>query len=705
MKTKIFLVLLLFIGQQAYTQSITVDDTYTPEELVIDVLFQNVCGNEPDNIRVTNHSGADDQAAETNGANLGFESYGYFNTGTANFPFSEGIVLSSSRVLSIPNNGGANLSFGSGVWEGDTDLQVLTGGSDNTFNATAIEFTFVPLADQISFRYILASEEYTTSASYPCSFADTFAFILSGPGIPNTNLYDHDANPATPELSLNLGGRNIALLPNSNIPASITNIHNFSCGPGLGQFAFPEFFDVPGSNNGSTAFDGQTVALTAEADVIPGQTYTIKLVIADYIDSSFDSAVFLEGGSFNIGAFDLGQDRLITTGNPVCEGDTITLNAQSSVATATYTWFQDGDELTGETNPTLDVTTPGTYSVNVSVSTNCSTDDTIVIEFAPVPVANQPNNLIECALAGTSGVQFDLSLVNNDVLLTQDPTQFSISYHNTLDDAEMDMNPLPTMYTNGTNPETIFVRVEDLSGMCYATTSFDLEVYTQPVANTVTDVIICDDDTNDDVANFVLTNNDAQVLGTQNPAQFTVTYHESSTDALNGIAPITSPYTNTSNPQTIYVRIENNDNTNCYDTSQFDIIINTQPVANQPANMVTCDDLSGDGIEDFDLTMQEAAILGTQTPADFAITYHTNQADADADINELTSPYSGSDGETIFVRIESTQVGNTCYATTSFNLGINPLPIAVVPTTLQECDDDTDGFVGFTLTDANAEII
>ncbi|MGH1388502.1 choice-of-anchor L domain-containing protein, partial [Kordia sp.] len=702
MRAKILLVLLLFIGHQAYSQTITVDDTMTPEELVVNVLFQDVCGNEPTNIMMTNHSGADNLAGETNGANQGYESYGYFSTGAAAFPFTEGIILSSSNVTAIPDNGAAFMSFGSNAWEGDPNLVALAGGGQ-TFNATAIEFEFVPISDQISFRYILASEEYTTTSNYPCSFADTFAFILSGPGIADSNLYDHDANPATPELNIDLGGRNIALLPNSNIPASITNIHTFTCGAGLGQFAFPEYYDTPGSNNGSTAFDGQTIPLKAEATVIPGETYTIKLVISDYTDNSFDSAVFLEGGSFDIGAFDLGQDRLLTTGNPICEGESITLDATSPIDTATYQWSRDAVELVGETNPTLDVTTSGTYSVVVSVST-CDTQDSIVIEYAPVPVANEPNNLLECAAAGVTNVEFDLSLVNNDVLLTQDPALFNISYHNTLDDAQMDMNPLPTLYTNGPNPETIFVRIEDLSGMCFDTTSFDLEIYEQAVANTVADVIICDDDSNDDEASFTLTDYDIQVLGTQDATLFSVTYHETPGDAANGISPLDPAFTNTTNPQTIYVRIENNDNVLCNDVTQFNIQINTQPIANQPLNMAACD-VDGNLVEDFDFTTQEAAILDTQDPANFNITFHENMPDAEADANPLATTHTGSDGETIFVRIDSTEAGNDCYAITSFTLSVNPLPIPVIPTTLEECDDDTDGFVGFTLTDADAEIL
>jgi len=623
MKAKIFPILLLLIGQQVYAQTITIDDTRTPDFLVRNVLFRNVCGNDPENIRVTNHSGMDNLAGEENGANLNFESYGFFDAGTANFPFSEGVVLSSTNVTSIANNGGFQLSEGTDSWTGDPDLRILTGDQDDVFNATAIEFEFIPLSTQISFRYILASEEYEASSDYPCTFADTFAFILNGPGIANSNLYDHDADPGTPELNLDLGGRNIALLPNSNIPASITNIHNFTCGPGLGQFAFPEFFDLAGSNNGSTEFDGQTIPLTAQADVVPGQTYTIKLVISDFFDTQFDSAVFLEGGSFDIGSFDLGNDRLITSGNPVCEGDVITLDARFPVPTATYIWSKDGVVLTGETNPTLDIATSGVYSVEVVVSTNCSTNDSITIEYASLPIANQPNDEIVCSSTGDN-IEFDLSLFNNDILLTQNTADFNISYHTSLEDAEMNINPLPDLYTNITSIEVIFVRIEDLSGMCFDTTSFELQVYIQPVANVVADVIVCDDDTNDGVENFTLTDYDLQVLGTQDATPFTITYHGSMNDAVTNTNPLPIAYQNTLSQETIYVRIENNDNTNCNDISQFGIQVNSQPIANQPNNMFACDP-DANGTEEYDLATQIPMILGTQNATDFNITFHTSQ--------------------------------------------------------------------------------
>lgn len=66
--------------------------------------------------------------------------------------------------------------------------------------------------------------------------------------------------------------------------------------------------------------------MTAKAAVLPGQKYHIKLVIADQDDERYDSAIFIEGGSFNISA-DFGPNRTILAGNPVCGNEIITLNA------------------------------------------------------------------------------------------------------------------------------------------------------------------------------------------------------------------------------------------------------------------------------------------------------------------------------------------------------------------------------------------
>ena len=56
-------------------------------------------------------------------------------------------------------------------------------------------------------------------------FCGHIRFYFKWSGINNTNNYDHDANPNTPDLSLDLGGQNIALVPGTNVPVSAVNVH------------------------------------------------------------------------------------------------------------------------------------------------------------------------------------------------------------------------------------------------------------------------------------------------------------------------------------------------------------------------------------------------------------------------------------------------------------------------------------------------
>ena len=71
-------------------------------------------------------------------------------------------------------------------------------------------------------------------------------------------------------------------------------------------------------------------------------------------------------------------------------------------------------------------------------------------------------------------------------------------------------------------------------------------------------------------------------------------------------------------------------NEQCDTSAQDSVTINFYQDANaNPVNdIITCDDASGDEIEDFDLEIQTAGILGTQDPTDFVVTYHTSLSDA-----------------------------------------------------------------------------
>ena len=390
---RILLILIFGLGF-FYTQAqtpITIDDTQTVQQLIDDILVIGNCA-EVNNIVSPNNS--------TIGGDS-FNSFAAFD-GSASvppFPFDSGIVLASNGVNMIPT--GAPLQNGGFNWAGDPDLEALINQPGNTNNATVIEFDFIPFVDQISFNYFLASDEYPT---FVCAYADTFAFILSGPGISNINDYDHDANPNTPDLTLDLGGLNIATLPGTNIPVNPTNVHDLSatCGPGaLGEFAVPQLYDTIGEDDGTTMYFGRTLPLAATAQVIPGQTYNIKLAVADRGDTILNTAVFLESASFDLGGIDLGPDITIIGGNAPCEGDVVTLDAGFSAPNIQYFWAQNGTIIPGENGQTLDVTENGTYEVGIQIGSTGAAcfgvSNQVVIEFYPEPefAPSTPINLCQ----------------------------------------------------------------------------------------------------------------------------------------------------------------------------------------------------------------------------------------------------------------------------------------------------------------------
>ena len=204
---------------------------------------------------------------------------GHFLNGSAtNIGLNNGIILSTGKatVAIGPNDTSGKTSPSIYPMTGDADLGAIASASINT--KAIIEFDFVPIGQNLSFSFVFGSEEYLEFVN--AGFNDVFGFFLSGPGI---------VGPYTG------GATNIALVPATTTPISIDNVNNVS----------NSTFYV-NNGNGSTPtlnptiqFDGFTTVLTANSTVQCGETYHIKIAIANVGDSSLDSAVFLQAGSFS----------------------------------------------------------------------------------------------------------------------------------------------------------------------------------------------------------------------------------------------------------------------------------------------------------------------------------------------------------------------------------------------------------------------
>uniref|UniRef100_UPI0026343F22 choice-of-anchor L domain-containing protein n=1 Tax=Winogradskyella sp. TaxID=1883156 RepID=UPI0026343F22 len=644
--------------------------TYTPEQLIEDVLVNSPCATVSN---IVSSTGSDFSPSQPNGI-------GYFISNGVDFPFEDGILLTSGNASEARGPNNQNLSTGtSSIWPGDNDLDTQLGVSTN--NATFIQFDFTPLIDQITFDFLMASEEYNMG-SFECDFSDVFAFFLTD-SMGNTT--------------------NLAVLPGTNTPILVTNIHlaNSSCGAVNPQY----FGGYTAFNSPPTAFDGRTVVFTAIANVVPGEVYTIKLVIADDGDDQQDSGVFIPAGSFNLGG-DLGEDITIEAGTAACGGASVTLDTE--VTTATHTWYYspdsddpvDGVIITGETTSTIAVTEEGYYFVDVVFDGVCQSSDSIFVEFRPNPTASVPEDLFACDVGGGTAT-FDLTENNGNILGTEDPNDFVISYHFTQQDAIDNLAVLPDSYTNISNPQIIWARMADNSQSCFDVVSFTINISDLPLTNSVSDIVLCDDATIDGFTEFDLSTRLSEILGGQTDVN--VSFHDDQMDADNDVDALPNLYTNVENPQSIYVRLENINNENCYVVTTFELLVSSGFTVDPPADLSSCDDFSEDGFEIFDFTQQTADILGPLT--DVTLTYHLSQGDADNNVGSLSNLYQNIDNpQTIFVRLED-NTNPLCFVTSSFEIEVLELPTVVVPTVLEVCDDGVpDGFTEIDLSIKNTEI-
>ncbi|WP_312078565.1 choice-of-anchor L domain-containing protein [Chryseobacterium sp.] len=323
---------------------------YTPTQLVTDVLVGNGGGCVVPNI-------SNVSVTPSTAASFENRAWGYFNKTTSNFPFQEGIVLSTGFAKKAGNTAQSNMGDNNGGL-GDADLSAAIGVA-NLNNASVLEFDFVPTSAQMKFNYIFASHEY--DQDYPCpptQYDDAFALLLK---------------PNTPGSTYT----NLAVLPGGGGLVAVTNIipPSFSCGPLNAQY-FGSM--LPNATN----YNGRTVPLTAEATVIPGQSYHIKMVIADARDTIYDSAVFLEAGSF-----DIGVSIVDSAGNPLpetlqmCDNTPQVLKALVAATPGmTFQWYKDDVAIPGATNITYTATSPGVYTVKINIpGQNCPAEAKITI--------------------------------------------------------------------------------------------------------------------------------------------------------------------------------------------------------------------------------------------------------------------------------------------------------------------------------------
>jgi gliding motility-associated-like protein len=641
-------------------QQISVDNSFTEQQLIENNLTQGCA--ETSNIQ-----------SLVNGQVNGFESFAYFERASSNFPFENGIMLSTGNATSGGNTQNtAVLNEGQPDWTTDPDLETAL-GITGTLNATSIEFDFTSVANQIQFNYILASEEYF--GDFPCNYSDGFAFLIKEAGTSNPYV-------------------NIAVISDTTTPVNTNTIHDEIVG--FCSASNEAFFE--GYNIGDTNYNGRTTVMTAKAVIVPNVAYHIKLIIADQTDKNYDSAVFIEGNSFNA-SVDLGTD--IQT----C-ADTVTLNGNIENPLATYLWFLNNNLMAGETQPTLNTSQSGTYRVEIQIplaGSNCTIEDEIMVTLSSTQTALPISNYELCDDASGDEIEiFELSTKDADVLASVPDSSYTMSYHLTATDAQTGTNAVSGSFQNTSNPQTIFVRIEDIINGCLAFQNFDLVVNPLPVITSPTILIECDDTTADGFTTIDLSQKDNEI--TNGNLDLAVTYHFTQNDAEDGINAIPLPYVNTNPNETLYVNVTNTI-TGCSITTILNIEVINNPVINTDEHYIDACDEDLDGFALFDLTLIIDDVLEGLTGVN--VTFHITQEDADLGVNPIADDTNYTNiiiyEQLLYIRVENATTG--CASITPIEIHTNLLLTATDIKDFSACDEDNDGQEEFYLLDITEDIL
>lgn len=276
---------------------------------------------------------------------------GIFSGGNAtNLGITNGVVLTTGSTANVAT---AASNF-SGVDNANgTDPQLAAIVSPNPVNdVCALEFDVLVQGNTLTFRYVFGSEEYE---EYVCSqFNDVFGFFVTGPGgYNNQNIAIIPGS--SPQLAVSIGS------VNPGVPGA-----GYSAG-GCSSLGYSNLY-INNSASSNVIFDGHTVTLTASINVVPCQTYHIKLAVADVSDGTWDSGVFIEAGSFTsqpvtiVPTYEFG----LTTAYEGCSDGLFTItmpNLATSSTPITYTVSGTGTNGVDYTN------LPGTVFVNPGTST------------------------------------------------------------------------------------------------------------------------------------------------------------------------------------------------------------------------------------------------------------------------------------------------------------------------------------------------
>lgn len=228
--------------------------------------------------------------------------------------------------------------------------------------------------------------------------------------------------------------------------------------------------------------------------VMPGEEYYLLINNFSNVNSGF--SIQFSGDIFVTNPYDALDCTIISNllGPPIaaCESDFVQLDATSTGALS-YEWYRDDGsgytQIVGATTAILNVLDSSNYRVVVTRAADNIISD-VQVSFSARPVANTVGDKFFCF----DEAVFDLSTVDVEVLGSQKPDDFLITYHATFSDAVTGFNALENNHVKSAGTETIYIRISSLANPnCYdASQDFQLIVSEEIVQDFPETVYLCE---------------------------------------------------------------------------------------------------------------------------------------------------------------------------------------------------------------------
>lgn len=315
----------------------------------------------------------------------------------------------------------------------------------------------------------------------------------------------------------------------------------------------------------------------------------------------------------------------------------------------------------------------GIQTIYTRIETNniCEGVGTFLVEIITPPTQNTINSIALCETETVVLNSFD-----NEALFNQDPSvqttyfsSFQMAENNT---ASLNKN-IPQAFPIGENE--IFVRLFDSATQCFCIVSFIIEVFPNPTIVIPDEISIC----GDLVSTFDLTLRNNQIIAGN--TNYQVFYYATQADLVANNF-ITTPDSYESTTKTIFVKVVDPTNNNCFSTTTLSLAVVTIPGSvTNPTPIEQCED---SGFYEFDLTERVNEIAGSSNQNNIVIRFYENFTAAQNNNDEfIQNPTnftnSVQDFQTIFIRITSTtnfdsESGLACFRILELDLYVRPFP-------------------------------